>query len=81
MRMRFTYELINADHIADEQRADIERALSMSAYVCQREFEKALDLYHEINVIAEATDEAFVASIEFDGDDVYVELDCARVII
>jgi hypothetical protein len=38
-----------------------------------------LDMYHEINVIAEADGEAQVSGIEIDGDTAYVELDCGAV--
>ena len=79
MNLRFAYELVNADHLTNEQRAEIERALEARAYVCQQEFEKALDLYHEINVIAEADDEARVSRITIESDEVAVELDCSKV--
>jgi len=78
--MRFGYKLVNAEHLSNQQRESIEGALAMKAYVCQQEFEKLLDKYHQINVLADAADEAFVSKIEFDNDECYVELDCSKVV-
>lgn len=75
----FIYELVNADHLSDAQIKEVEHALEIQAYVCQQDFEKMLDLGHQINVLPEADDEAFVNNIEADGDDIYVELDCSKV--
>lgn len=74
----FTYELVNA-HLSDKQIKFIGQALESRSYVCQQEFERMPQIGHQINVLAEAEDEAFVSDIEFDGDDVYVKLDCSKV--
>ena len=74
--MEFYYELENADHIDNID--EIERALEMSAFVCQQEFERAIDLYHEIHFDSADADGAIVTDIEIDGDDVYVVLDCSK---
>jgi hypothetical protein len=77
--MNFTYELINAEHLTEDQIAEIEDSLYRGAYCCQQDFERQMDLGHPINVLPDAVDEAYVSSIEFNGDDVYVELDCNKV--
>lgn len=77
--MQFTYELVNAGHLTEEQKHDIRQALAIQAYICQQEFEQLLDKYHQINVLAEAQGEAFVSKIEIDAEDCYVDLDCSKV--
>lgn len=81
----FTYELINTEHLTEEQIAEIEDGLYRGLYSCQQDFERELDLGHPINVMPDAIDEAYVTSIETDGDEeyaeVYVELDCSKVIL
>jgi hypothetical protein len=83
MAKDFTYQLVNADHLTDEQRTEIEDGLYRGLYSCQQDFEKAIDMYHGINILPEANDEAYVTSIEIDGDEEYatviVELDCSKV--
>lgn len=78
--MNFQYKLINTEQLTAKQIKQIEAALAMQAYVCQQEFEKVLDLYHQINVLMEADDEAFISRIEIKDNDCYVELDCSKVI-
>jgi hypothetical protein len=77
--MNFTYELINAEHLTDDQRAEIEEGLYRGVYCCQQDFEREMDLGHAINVLPDAVDEAYVSGIEVSGDDVVVELDCNEV--
>jgi histidyl-tRNA synthetase len=74
--MKFYYELENAEHIENVE--EIERALEMSAFVCQQEFERAIDLYHEIHFDSADSDGAIVSDIQIDGEDVWVTLDCEK---
>jgi hypothetical protein len=77
--MNYYYNLISTEGI--QSRLDeVERALDARAYVCQKEFERALDLYHQINILDDADDEAFVSQIRIDGEDVFVDLDCSKVV-
>jgi len=81
--MDFYYELEHTDGMTQEQIAEVEQALAIKAYVCQQEFERTFDLYHEINILPEADDEAFVAHIDIEKDADYAEahviLNCSRV--
>jgi hypothetical protein len=77
--MRYQYSLVNTNGMTERQIEDAEHALEICAFVCQQEFEKALDTYHEINIVAEASGEAFVSAIEIDNDEVFVTLDCRNV--
>jgi hypothetical protein len=79
--MDFYYELINTSGMTEEQVEQVEHALAHQAYVCQQEFEKMLDLYHEINVLMDAEDEAFISSILIEDGEVFVTLDCSRVVM
>jgi len=77
--MNFYYELTNAEHLDEEKQEFAERALEQGAFVCQQEFEKILDMYHEIHFDSADASGAKVTSIEFDDDDVYVTLDCSEI--
>lgn len=77
--MDYTYELKCAEQLSPAQQETILDALQRHAYVCQQEFEKYIDLYHEINVLADANGEAFVSRIEIECDEVLVTLDCSEV--
>ena len=78
-KLEFDYELVNAEHLGQHHIDQIQDALGKRAYVCQQEFEKMLDKYHQINVLADADDEAFVSKIEIENGVASVELDCSKV--
>ena len=77
--MKFYYELENTEGMTSDEVASAEQALESGLYVCQQEFEKMLDMYHAINLVMDAEDEAEVTKIEIDGDEVTVTLDCRKV--
>jgi len=78
--MNFYYELENTEGMTETDIEQAEQALENGLYVCQQEFEKTLDMYHAINVVMDAEDEAEVTKIEIDGDEVTVTLNCSKVV-
>ena len=78
--MNFYYELENTKGMTGAEVEAAEQALESGLFVCQQEFEKMLDMYHAINLVMDADDEATVTKIEIDDDDVTVTLDCSKVI-
>lgn len=79
MKMHFEYTLINTGPMTAREIEEVEDALAKRVYVCQQEFEKHLDVYHQINVLPDADGEAFISQIKIDGDTAAVTLDCAEV--
>ena len=77
--MEFYYELEHTEGMTESEIEAAEKALESGLYVCQQEFEKAMDMYHAINLVMDAEDEATVTKIEIDGDEVNVTLDCSKV--
>ena len=79
--MEFNYHFVNSEHIPPALLRQAEEALQKRAYVCQQEFERLLDMYHEINLfdLPETTGEAVVSGIEIDGNDANVTLDLSSI--
>lgn len=78
---KYQYSLINCEHLPEKLVEDAQEALRIRAYVCQQEFERALDMYHEINLfdLPETSGEAKVVKIEIEDNTVYVTLDCQNI--
>lgn len=74
--MEFHYELTDYEQIPPEVLLGAVEALEKRAYVCQQEFERLLDMYHQINLFdtPRTVGEAVVTSIAIEGGEVFVTL-------